>query len=84
MSRRMNWIFESWAREVETYSIDKSFLDLSHFQRAERVELARDLRVTVLRWTGLPNCVRIGPTKRWRRPPTLWRSRIQRPEASST
>jgi DNA polymerase V len=63
MSRRMGWIYESWAREVEAYSIDESFLDLSHFRPSERVELARDLRTTVRRWTGVPTCVGIGPTK---------------------
>ena len=63
MSRRMGWIYESWAREVETYSIDESFLDLSNFRPSERVELARELRATVLRWTGIPTCVGIGPTK---------------------
>jgi DNA polymerase V len=63
MSRRMNWIYEGWARAVETYSIDESFLDLSHIRPAERVEMARDLRATVKRWTGVPTCVGIGPTK---------------------
>ena len=63
MSRRMGWIYEGWAREVETYSIDESFLDLSHLRPSERVELARDLRATVKRWTGVPTCVGIGPTK---------------------
>jgi len=29
-----------------------------------REALARDLRSTVLAWTGLPTCVGIGPTKK--------------------
>ncbi|MFX4336041.1 hypothetical protein ABTA25_19870, partial [Acinetobacter baumannii] len=30
---------------------------------AEGIALARDLRARVLRWTGIPTCVGIGPTK---------------------
>jgi DNA polymerase V len=48
---------------VEIYSIDESFLDLSDVRPCERIELARDMRATVLRWTGIPTCVGIGPTK---------------------
>ena len=47
----------------EVYSIDESFLDLTDVQPRLREEMARDLRATVLRWTGIPTCVAIGPTK---------------------
>ena len=48
---------------VEIYSIDESFLDVRDVAPRLRVELARELRSTVLCWTGLPTCVGIGPTK---------------------
>ncbi len=48
---------------MEIYSIDESFLDFTGFARHKVVQLARDLRATVLRWTGIPTCVGIGPTK---------------------
>lgn len=63
MSARMNAIYRTVAPDVEVYSIDESFLDLSGFGRRDRVTLARDLRSTVHRWTGIPTCVGLGPTK---------------------
>ena len=63
MSARLNAIYRQNARDVEVYSIDESFLDLSDVEPARRMELARDLRSTVLCWTGIPTCVGIGPTK---------------------
>jgi DNA polymerase V len=52
-----------YSSEVEIYSIDESFLDLSGVRDRDRVTLARDLRSTVGAWTGIPTCVGIGPTK---------------------
>jgi len=63
MSARANEIYRGFSPRVEIYSIDESFLDLSDVAPQNRVELARDLRATVLRWTGIPTCVGIGPTK---------------------
>ncbi|WP_279356206.1 Y-family DNA polymerase [Methylobacterium indicum] len=63
MSARANTVYRQFARDVEVYSIDESFLDLSDVRQRDRVALARDLRSTVRRWTGLPTCVGIGPTK---------------------
>jgi DNA polymerase V len=63
MSARMNRVYRQFARDVEVYSIDESFLDLSDVRPEHRLELARDLKATVQRWTGIPTCVGIGPTK---------------------
>ena len=63
MSARANEVYRSFSPRVEVYSIDESFLDVSDVDARSRVELARDMRSTVLRWTGLPTCVGIGPTK---------------------
>ncbi len=63
MSARANAIYERFARDIEIYSIDESFLDLSDVAPRHRAELGRDLRSTVRTWTGLPTCVGIGPTK---------------------
>ena len=63
MSARTNAVYRDFAPQVEIYSIDESFLDLSDVQPARRLELARDLRATVRAWTGIPTCVGIGPTK---------------------
>lgn len=63
MSARMNAIYRTFAPDVEVYSIDESFLDLSGFPAVDLVTLARDLRSTVRQWTGIPTCVGLGPTK---------------------
>lgn len=61
MSRRVNAVYERFADEVEVYSIDESFLDLSRAPDPEAH--ARVMRDTVLRWTGIPTCVGLGPTR---------------------
>ena len=63
MSRRMNTVYERFASDIEVYSIDESFLDLSPVAPGQREEMGRDLRSTVSTWTGVPTCVGIGPTK---------------------
>jgi DNA polymerase V len=63
MSARMNAIYREMAPEVEVYSIDESFLSIGIIPADERVSYGRDLRTKVLKWTGIPTCVGIGPTK---------------------
>lgn len=63
MSRRLNAIYAELAAAVEIYSIDESFLDVTTLRARDRETFGRDLRATVLRWTGIPTCVGIGPTK---------------------
>jgi hypothetical protein len=48
---------------VEVYSIDETFLDLSGFGHEDLWDHAQDMRATVRRWTGIPTCVGLGPTK---------------------
>ena len=61
ISARVLAILRDAAPRVEPYSIDESFLDLGGLR--DRIGFARALRERVLRWTGIPNCVGIGPTK---------------------
>lgn len=63
MSRRMNAVYERFSPDVEIYSIDESFLELSRLSIPDRRAWACDLRSTTLQWTGIPTCVGIGPTK---------------------
>jgi len=63
MSRRMNTVYQRFASDIEIYSIDESFLDMTPVPPEQREELGRDLRSTVSTWTGIPTCVGIGPTK---------------------
>ncbi|PZN96888.1 MAG: DNA polymerase V subunit UmuC [Hyphomicrobiales bacterium] len=63
MSRWMNTVYERFASDIEVYSIDESFLDMTPVAPQQREEMGRDLRSTVSTWTGVPTCVGIGPTK---------------------
>lgn len=61
ISGRVQTILRDAVPRVEPYSIDECFLDLSPVR--ERVPFACELRDRVHRWTGIPNCIGIGPTK---------------------
>lgn len=63
MSRRLNAVYETFTADIEIYSIDESFLEISRLAITYRREWASDLRATALQWTGIPTCVGIGPTK---------------------
>lgn len=61
MSRRVNDVYRRFADQVEIYSIDESFLDFTDLP--DPVAAAREMRRTVRRWTGIPTCVGLGPTR---------------------
>ena len=61
MSRRVTSVLRRFAPKMEVYSIDESFLDLGGIE--EPVTLARDLRHTVLQWTGIPVSIGLAPSK---------------------
>ncbi|SEL93933.1 DNA polymerase V [Pseudoxanthomonas sp. GM95] len=61
ISSRIGAILRQAVPRVEVYSIDESFLDLAGI--AQRKALATELHERVQRWTGIPNCVGIAPTK---------------------
>lgn len=61
LSGRVVSVLRDAAPRVEVYSIDESFIDLERVRNREH--FARELRARVHRWTGIPNCIGIGPTK---------------------
>lgn len=61
ISARVLSILRDAIPRVEPYSIDESFLDLQDIPN--RTVLCRELSERVQRWTGIPNCIGIGPTK---------------------
>lgn len=63
MSRRMNAVYETFSPDVEIYSIDESFIDVSRLGLKDRREWALDLKSTTFQWTGIPTCVGLGPSK---------------------
>ncbi len=67
MSRRVMAVLDHFTPEIEIYSVDEAFLNLSgcdHLAHHENLtEYARTIRQTVLKWTGIPISIGIGPTK---------------------
>ena len=61
ISARVMQTLAGFSPELDIYSIDEAFLGLSGFADVERH--ARELRATVLQWTGIPVSVGIAPTK---------------------
>ncbi len=60
LSNRVMNILNSFAREVEVYSIDEAFLVLN---KKENEDFASIIRRTVMTWTGIPVSIGLGPTK---------------------
>ncbi|CAH0353042.1 MAG: Y-family DNA polymerase [Sphingobium sp.] len=63
MQRRVVAAIEPFARDFEIYSIDETFVDLAGFEQRDLVAHARAMSDQVRRWTTIPTCVGIGPTK---------------------
>ena len=61
MSNRVMQILSDYSPRSEVYSIDECFVDLTGMPRLREVSYA--MRERVGRWTGMPVCVGIGPTK---------------------
>lgn len=62
MSNRFMTTLRQFAPRQEVYSIDESFLDLTGFKR-DLVAYGKEIKDTVMEWTGLPICVGMGSTK---------------------
>ena len=50
-------------KNVEVYSVDEAFLDLSIFSKEELPAIAKEIKSTVEQWTGIKVSVGIAPTK---------------------
>lgn len=62
LSARVMTVLRNFTPNLEVYSIDEAFLGLEGFE--QRLEPhARQLRATVLQWTGIPVSVGVAPTK---------------------
>ena len=63
MSRRVMDTLKSFSPKVEEYSIDESFVDLSHYYCSDLNEIAKSIKETVLKHTGIPVGVGVAKTK---------------------
>ena len=63
LSRRVMRTLKRFNSEIEIYSIDEAFLDLSNFPDNEVEKIGKEIRETVLQWTGIPTSIGIAKTK---------------------
>ena len=63
ISRRVMRTLKRFNSDIEIYSIDEAFLDLSNFPDNEVKNIGREIRNIVLKWTGIPTSIGIAKTK---------------------
>ncbi len=63
ISQRVMTVLASLSPEIEIYSIDEAFLDLTGIPVDKPGKLAEKIKEKVFRWTGIPVSVGIGETK---------------------
>lgn len=62
-SQRVVQILQNECPDIEVYSVDESFLEISHLPIKDYEQWGRDLRAKILQWTGLPVSVGIAHSK---------------------
>jgi len=63
LSRRVMRTLKRFNSEIEIYSIDEAFIDLSNFSDNEVEKVGKEIKETVLQWTGIPTSIGIAKTK---------------------
>jgi len=63
ISRRVMRTIKRFNSDIEVYSIDEAFLDLSNFSDLEIENVGNEIRSVVLKWTGIPTSIGIAKTK---------------------
>ena len=63
LSRRVMRTLKRFNADIEIYSIDEAFMDLSNFTDQEVESVGKEIRETVLKWTGIPTSIGIAKTK---------------------
>ncbi|MEM9680772.1 MAG: Y-family DNA polymerase [Bacteroidota bacterium] len=63
MSSRVMSILEQFTPDVEVYSVDEAFLQFKGFEHCNFEVYGKEIRKRILKWTGIPTCIGIAPTK---------------------
>ena len=63
ISRRVMKTLKQFSPQIEIYSIDEAFLDLSSIKNKDLFDYCNKIRKTVLKWTGIPTSIGIAETK---------------------
>lgn len=63
MSQRIMNTLSRFTPDIEIYSIDEAFLDLSQFKRYDLTDYGHKIRSTIKQWLGIPVSIGIAETK---------------------
>ena len=63
ISRRVMKTLKQFSPQIEIYSIDEAFLNLSSIKNEDLLEYGNKIRKTILKWTGIPTSIGIATTK---------------------
>jgi DNA polymerase V len=63
ISRRVMKTLKQFSPQMEIYSIDEAFLDLSSIKDEDLLKHCCEIRKTILKWTGIPTSIGIATTK---------------------
>jgi len=63
MSARVMTSLRSLVGEIEIYSIDEAFLDISSFAYCDLGDTAKEIKTLIKQWTGIPVSIGIGSSK---------------------
>jgi DNA polymerase V len=62
-SQRVMDTLREFSQDIEPYSIDEAFLDVSHVPESQMVEFLRDMKCIIEQYTGIPISIGVGCTK---------------------
>ncbi len=63
MSSRVMSILAKYTPNIEIYSIDEAFLEFKGFKHYDLEKYGKEIRKTILKWTGVPVSIGFAPTK---------------------
>lgn len=63
ISQRVMNVLSSMVPDMEIYSIDEAFLDFSHIDKDQIMDVSKEICERVLQFTGIPVSIGIGKTK---------------------
>ena len=63
MSSRVMSILSKYTPNIEIYSIDEAFLEFKGFENYDLEKYGKEIRRTILKWTGIPVSIGFAPTK---------------------
>jgi len=63
LSDRVMQVLQEFVPNVELYSIDESFIDLTDFQHLDIEAYCQKIKDTVEKWTGIPVSIGVGSTR---------------------